>query len=972
MNFLFKPTLSMPKLKIKLKFVFSLILLLSIMKIYAQETGIITGTVVDKQNGEALIGANIFLEGTTLGAPTDFDGNYIIKGIVPGKYTLTASMIGYAKVKITDVEVKSEEVLKMDITLSSKAIETEEIVVTAKMALNSEAGLLKNRQKSNSISDAISAELISRSGSINAADAMTKVTGASVVGGKYVYVRGLGERYSSTHLNGAELPSADPDKKAFNMDLFPSGVLDNIVTVKTFTPDKPGNFSGGIIDIATKSYPDRFTLKLSSASSYNTSTSFNDNFLTYRGGGTDWLGMDDDTRSLPSLLTNPDLKIPTSSTARFNTEQAQLLDEISKSFVPQMSATIKTAPINQSYSLSVGDQVQLFNMPLGYLGSLTYSREYSFYENGTSGRWKLTGNVNDIESLAELSYLNDTKGTDEVNWGGLITLNLKTDPMHEIGADIIYTQSGQSTARFLEGRWLEQFNESPDAIFQTRVLSYTERNLQSYQVHGKHVLDNILGLSVNWSGNISKALQEDPDSRYFSNTKSVQFSQGRDTTIYSIAGSNYALPSRYFRNMNEDSKGVNLDFSLPFNIWENLQAKFKIGGAFSEKDRVFTERRFEYELGSVRYNGNPEEFFSPVNVGITSYDSVRNRYTFGSYISESPDARGGNYNGYEKISAIYGMIEIPVSSFLKFIGGARYEISKMDVYGKNRKGFLDNKDFLPSLNLIYQLTENMNIRTSYGKTLARPNFREKAPYANYNFTADFIFIGNPDLKRTLIDNYDLRWEWFLRPGEIIAVSGFYKHFKNPIERVINVLFASEGGEVFYDNIDKADIMGIEIEVRKRFDEVLDELSNFSIGANVSLIDSKVNIPADELTVIRQNDPNAESTRHLQGQSPYLLNIDFGYDNQISGTYVSLFYNVFGDRLAEVSIGGTPDVFERSRPVLDFTASQNVFTNFNIKLSIKNILNSPYKLTHEFKGSEFIRTEYKSGTSFSFGIGYNLN
>jgi TonB-dependent receptor len=285
---------------------------------------------------------------------------------------------------------------------------------------------------------------------------------------------------------------------------------------------------------------------------------------------------------------------------------------------------------------------------------------------------------------------------------------------------------------------------------------------------------------------------------------------------------------------------------------------------------------------------------------------------------------------------------------------------------------LDDKDLLPSINFIYHLTENMNIRSSYGKTLARPNFREKAPYANYNFAADFIFIGNPDLKRTLIDNYDLRWEWFLRPGEIIAVSGFYKYLKNPIERVINVLFASEGGEVFYENIDKAELMGVEIEMRKRLDEISDLLSNFNIGANISIIHSEVNIPEGELQVIKNIDPNAESTRPLQGQSPYLLNLELGYNNVSSGTYVSVFYNVFGDRLAEISIGGTPDIFERSRPMLDFTFSQIVLSNFNLKLTVKNILNSAYKLTHEFKGEEYIRTEYKTGTSVSLGIGYSLN
>ncbi len=948
----------------------SVLTILFSINLFPQSTGSISGNILDLSTGEELIGANIFLEGTSLGAASDLNGSYMIRGVPAGFYNLIASMVGYKKITVTEVEVKVGQNTKIDITLSPESIETDEVIVTARMLEDNEASLLKLRQRSNSISDAISSELISRSGSSNAAEAMTKVTGASVVDGKYVFVRGLGERYSSTHLNGVELPSADPDKKSFNMDLFPTGVLDNIVTLKSFTPDKPGNFSGGIVDIATKSYPEKFTLKLSTSSSYNSAATFNNNFLTYNGGGTDWLGMDDGTRKMPDIFSNPDFKIPTSTAARRNSEQAQLLDKASRSFAPQMSPAIKSAPINQSYTFSLGDQIQLFNMPLGYLASYTYSRGYSFYENGTSGRWKLTGAVNTIESLSELQYLTDSKGTDEVNWGGLVTVNIKPDPRHQIGADFIYTQSGQSTTRFLEGRWLEQFNDSPNTILKTRVLSYTERNLQSYQVHGKHVFHNLLELGIDWSGTISNASQDEPDARYFTSHHNI------DNNNYSITRSTYPLPSRYFRNMNEDSKGVNLDITLPFKIWQNSQAKFKMGGAFYEKERVFTERRFEYQLGDYslgapRYDGDDEFFFSQENVGVIGYDSTTNRYVFGNYISETPDPRGGNYNGYEKVSALYGMFEIPISKSLKFIGGARYEISKMDVFGKGQQGFLDDKDLLPSINFIYQLTENMNIRTSYGKTLARPNFREKAPYANFNFAADFIFLGNPDLKRTLIDNYDLRWEWFLRPGEIIAVSGFYKNFKNPIERVINVLFVSEGGEIFYDNIDKADVIGVEIEIRKRLDEVFDFLSNFSLSANISIIDSKVDIPEGELTVIRAFDPDAESIRSLQGQSPYLINLDLGYYNQNSGTYVSLFYNVFGDRLAEISIGGTPDVFERSRPMLDFTISQIVLSNFNLKLTVKNILNSAYRLTHEFKGNEFVRAEYKTGTSISIGFGYNF-
>lgn len=943
----------------------------------AQETGNVIGKIVDATNGEELVGANVFLEGTTLGAASDLTGSFNIKAVPSGSYTLIASMVGYSKLTVTRVNVKSDETVKLDLTLIPESIETEEVVVTARMLEDNEASLLKLRQKSISISDAISSELISRSGSTNAADAMSKVTGASVVGGKYVFVRGLGERYSNTLLNGVELPSADPDRKSFNMDLFPSAVIDNLVTLKSFTPDKPGNFSGGIVDIGTKSYPEKFTLKLSLSSQYNSVTTFNENFLTYNGGGKDWLGMDDGTRNIPAIVADPNTVIPSASTARFNDEEAAFLDEVSKSFNPQMSPGTKTAPINQNYSFMIGDQVDFLGMPLGYLGSVTYDRDYTSYENGTSGRWRLAGSVNTVETLEELQLLDDFQGKDEVNWGGLATLNLKPGLSHEIGVNYVYTQSGQSTSRFLQGRWQEQFGQESNAVFQTRVLSYVERNIQSFQLRGKHLFEEFLGLGVNWTGSISSTTQVEPDLRYFTNHYSVQNINGVDTINYSITPSAYSLPSRYWRDMVEDGTGANLDLTLPVNLLTYSPSKIKFGAAYFDKDRDFAERRFEYNLGDFtagapRYNGDPNFYFDTQNVGVLRYDSTRNRYIFGSYIADTPDPRGGNYNGFEKVTAFYAMIEAPITNEFKMIGGARYEVTKMEVYGQSDSGFLDDKDVLPAISLIYQLTDNMNIRSSYGKTLARPNFREKAPYANYDFAADFIFIGNPDLKRTLIDNYDLRWEWFLRPGEIIAVSGFYKYFKDPIERVINVLYASEGGEVFYANVDRAQVYGVEFELRKRLDEVSDLLDNFSIGTNVSLINSVVNIPANELASIRALDPNASDTRQLQGQSPYIVNFELSYYNPNSETTASIFYNMFGDRLAEVSIGGTPNVFERARPMLDFTVNQSVLNYFNLKLTVKNLLDVSYKLSHEYKDVEYIRSEYKTGTAVSFGIYYSFN
>ncbi len=383
----------------------------------------VIGRVVDAQNGESIIGANIYFEATSMGAASDLDGTFIINNIPAGNYTLIVQMINYAELKITNFELKAGEVKKLDLSLKPEILTSEEVVVEARMILNNEATLLRERQKSNVVSDAISAESISRSGSNDAADAMKKVTGASVVDGKYVYVRGLGDRYNATMLNGAELPSMDPDKKSFQMDLLPSNLLDNIVTKKTFTPDEPGNFSGGVIDIGTKVYPEEFTVRFSAGATYVSETTGRNDFLTYPGGSKDWLGMDDGTRAIPELVKDPSVQIPTPNSARRNAEQAHFLNDVSHAFSNTMAPTFKRAPYDQSYSFSIGNQSRLFNKQFGYFGSLSYSRRYSLYNNGITGRWLLSGNTNEVNELKKDLLLNDNKGSEEILWGGLLRLS---------------------------------------------------------------------------------------------------------------------------------------------------------------------------------------------------------------------------------------------------------------------------------------------------------------------------------------------------------------------------------------------------------------------------------------------------------------------------------------------------------------------------------------------------------------------
>jgi outer membrane receptor protein involved in Fe transport len=926
----------------------------------AQNNAIITGKVIDKQSGEELTGANILIEGTTIGAASDLNGYYRVENIPTGNYNIRASMIGYASFKVTDVVLNPGETKIINFALQYETIETGEVIITAKLLGNNEVSLLKLRQRSISISDAISAEMMAMSGSGNAADAMNRVTGASVLNSKYVYIRGLGDRYSSTYLNGSELPSSDPDKKSFNMDLFPGNLLDNIVTVKSFTPDRPGNFSGGIVDVSTKSYPERFTLSFSTTSAFNTNTTFS-NMLTYDGGSKDWIGMDDGKRNIPPGFLK-DNEFPTPASSRRDPEKAKLLDDLSKSFNSEWTPKSKQAPLNQSYSFSVGNQLTLLNGPLGYTASISYSREYSQYENGKIGRYELSGPYSDAEGLRKYLELSDFRGKDEVLWGGMVNLSYKLHPLHDLSAKFLITQSGESTARFQSGEWPDQLGIGP--VYETRSLLYTERNLKSYQLSGSHDFIPGAGTNLKWKASLSDSYQDEPDLRFFSNDYQT-LPDGR--LYHNININSYNAPTRFFRKLDEKNKTFSLDLSQPFNNWSTSSNKIKVGGAFNNTDRNFTERRFEVRNVTGSYNGNPEDYFNR-NMGLI--DSSNGRYTFGNYIYDATTLRS-NYTGSQQVLAGYAMVELGLLEKLKFIGGTRYEITKMDVVSKDlsvEKGQLDNKDILPAASLIYLLTENMNLRAAYGRTLALPNFREMAPFRSFEFLGDFQFIGNPSIKRTLIDNFDLRWEWFRSPGEIIAVSGFYKYLSNPIERAFNPVTEL----VNYQNVADGKLWGAEFEMRKTLEELSSLLKGFQIGGNLTVIKSEVVIPDDEYyNNILPQDPGASKLRFLYGQSPYILNLDLSYHNVETGTSAGIYYNISGERLTEVTLGATPDVYEQPKANLDFTISQKMFFGFSIKGAAKNILNTSYKKTIKFKDLEYTYQEYKPGRNFSLSLSYSL-
>jgi|AntRauTorcE11897_2_1112592.scaffolds.fasta_scaffold00191_2 outer membrane receptor for ferrienterochelin and colicin len=934
----------------------------------AQSTGTISGTVVDAESGETLIGVNVVIEGTTKGTSTNLDGEYAIRAIEKGTYTLIVSYVSFQKQIITGVEVNEGETSILDIALQPETEMLDDVIITADAILDNDAGLLRQRQKAVSFSDAISAESISSSGSGDAAGALKKVVGASVVGGKYVYIRGLGDRYTSTHLNGSELPSADPNRKSFQLDIFPSNLLENIVTLKTFTPDKPGNFSGGLVDISTKDFPEKFSFQLSASSGFNTKASMQE-LAIGDPSDTDYLGFDGGRRSIPKELRdfiNSGQQIPTLRDTRNDQEATETLDRLSKSFNNEFRPREQTSTMNQSYAVSLGNQLSFLGNDLGYSGSFTYSQNYSGYSDGDVSRYDLVGNYYDSESLYKRLDVNDISGQRSVDWGGMANLSYRLGDNNRISIRYLRTQSGSA-----EGRYLEGFQQDiPDALFQTRTIKYTERSLQTFQLSGKSYFENFLRTTVEWKATKATSIQDEPDLRYFT-TQVDTFPSG--AILYSSPTNNFQRPGRFYRELEESNRTAGVDITIPFNSFNQNSGNIKFGGSIVDVDRDFNEQRFDFYTDNNNFSlnaveGNVDSFFD--SLGVIGYTNS-GRPRFGNYVQNASTPRS-NYDAVNRIDAAYIMTELPVTDWLKLIGGVRLEKMDLEVASQDTGlavGSLSNIDYLPSINTIFSLSENMNIRTAYTKTVARPTFRELAPYITFDFVGGLLFQGNAELKRTLITNYDVRWEYFTGPGEIIAVSGFYKELQNPLERVIRTDIGNDALSI--QNVEEGRVYGLEMEIRKNLGFIAHGLRHFNLGTNLTFVRSEVDIPELELIVARDARPDAPSTRDLQGQSPYLFNLDLGYTNPDIGFTSSVSYNKFGDRLSIVAEGATPDIYERGHGSLNFTANKTLLENFELSVKASNLLDPDIKESQIFKGDEYLYSGYQTGRTFSLGIKYKL-
>ncbi len=934
------------------------------------QTGTISGKIIEASSGFEIIGGTVIISGSATGTVTDLDGTYQFN-VEPGTYTLEVSYVGFATQTITGVEVNANKVTSIDVLLSEESINIDLVVtVTANASRDNSIALLAIQKKSPVILDGISGSQIRQSGDDDAAAAVRRVTGVTVEGGKYVYVRGLGDRYSKTTLNGAEIPGLDPNRNTVQMDLFPTNLIDNILVYKTFSPNLPGDFAGGYIDIATKDFPQKSKFNISASASYNTQATFNDKFISNKGGKKDWLGFDDGTRAIPTLAANTS-DFPQFPQGLHDSQKAQQLADLTRSFENNWQLSHFKPTVNTNFSMSFGNQKTLLGKPLGFIAAVTYQHKFSSYDNGTYGIYELTGTVNQTNKLTSQLELRDSRSDEEVRWGALLNSTWKVAPNHKIGVMAMHNQSAQQTARYLVGT---KFRDDPLDVFQTRTWNYLERGLSTFQLDGKHVLSNVNGPKINWVSSYSLSTQDNPDLRYFTNRYSPSSERFR------LKPSSDNVPTRFYRNMEQFNFDNKFHLTLPFNQWNGLSSKFKTGMSYVYRERQFRENRFNFNNQSLTYSGSTFDYFSEENLILAGREGFVG--INGVYVSNNYDPKN-NYDADQSVIASYAMVELPLSSKLRAITGVRVEKTAIHLFTfdtdvslqrfpflDGNTNLLDNTDFLPSLNLNYEVNNTMKLRFAYSRTLARPSFRELAPFASFAVDGGFVFVGNPELKRTMIDNIDLRWELFPETrGDMISLNAFYKKFTNPIERTFNP--EAQNTELTLRNVDHAFLYGTEVEVKKNLGSFTEVFSAFHLGANFSYIISETDIDQEELALMLALDPAAKDTREMFGQAPFTANVLLNFKNK-QGTQANASFNVVGQRINVVTRGATPNYFEQPQPNFNFNISQELVNGFRIKLSADNLLNTAKEVTATYKGAEYKVSSFKTGRTFSIGLNYDFS
>jgi len=890
----------------------------------------IYGTVYDSEKSEPIVGAFVFLNDGLQKTQTDLDGKFSFHKIEVGKYKLLVKTVEYPDTVLI-VDVNSYLPVEVSIYVEAKFTEIGIVHVKPKRTLDQEKiDLIKKNPGGIEI---INQAVIARSPITTATDVIAKGSGTSVQDNKFVVVRGLNDRYNAAFLNGAPLPSSESDRKAFSFDIFPANMLEYLSIQKTATPELSGEFAGGVIDIKTKDVPEENFQSMTIGGGYNTITTGKEQ-IYYKGGKYDWLGIDDGSRAISSAIPSKE------NFPLLMSEQAELAKKFNTSWG---SYAQKFAPnFNMQYTIGLNDT--LFGKEVGLIGSLTYNKKNNF--NTTTRRSYIANEaIEGIGSQLETDYLDNVYST-QVLAGSMLNLTLKFNQHNKVSFKNVYNLNSDN--RLINRTGERDPLESNPTLIKSNAYWFTSNNIYSGQLIGEHLSKNDK-LRFDWVGGYSDIKRSIPNLRRSIYTRLKYLNDPLDPnptdTMYvaNISQTNVG-PSygggMFFSENKESIVSLKGNLSYHLDSIAGVASEIKIGGMYQYRDRDFNARQMGYTRygisgGNVNFDNNllylPEDsIFQAQNMGMISPGVGGFKLTDGTKPTDAYIANSSTTAGFVSMDNRF-------RKKFRLHWGARAEY-----FSQYLKANITNDsilelessllDILPSLNFIYSHSRKQNYRLSASQTLNRPEYRELAPFAFYDFNTNFVLSGNPEIKRSKITNLDLKYEWFPGNGQFLSGTFFYKYFENPIEQIVR---ADVTNEISYKNVPYATNYGFEIDfkgiVGLMFHADSTSFANrFSISSNLAIIRSNVDVS--------KNVGTQYASRPLQGQSPYVFNGSLSYLDEAHDMTMTLTLNNVGSRIYILGSINQPDIWEKSRTFFDFQIQKSFFkSKLDLKLNFQNLL-----------------------------------
>ncbi|WP_448518166.1 TonB-dependent receptor domain-containing protein [Rhodoflexus sp.] len=933
------------------KLLFTFGLLLIACSAFSQ-TGTIRGTIKDATTSEPVIGANVSIEGTTIGSSTDLEGNFLIQRVKPGTYNIIISYISYKTKRIENLTVEADKVVQINTFIEEESTTLSDVVITAERAKNTEISVINTIKTAQLIVSGISAEQISKSQDRDAAQVVKRIPGVTVINDRFIMVRGLAERYSPAMLHNVFAPSMETDVRSFAFDIVPSSQLDRIFIYKSPSPELPGDFAGGTVKIFTKDIPDENSIIVDYSTQFRTGTTFGDFYHQQKGPG-HWTGFNRGFYNLPAGF--PDNLRRLSGDALVQAGRSlnnSLWTEEKGVAIPDQRIGLT---INRRFETKKGIEI-------GHVTALTYSNTWTTFDIDRSD----FNEFDQVKGASNPIYnYQDDQYTQNIRLGVLHNWAFRFNDRHKMEFKNLFNQISTSQYVYRTGINFESayspVNHSFDQVY---------RGVYSGQLKGQHNFSDDR-LKVEWVAGFNRAYRDQPDyKRYRSDLDVIE----GGTTLYVPPGAAAAeFLGRFFSEMKETAYTGAVDVRRKFSIAGSYEFEVSAGAFYERKDRNFLARNIGYNRANSLFfdlnllNGTIANLFRDEN--INSITGIR--------IDEQSNPND-SYTASNDLFATYLMTNLPITEKLKLIGGVRIERNLQTLNSATLTNDPINVNNLivrplPSFNFMYSLNDKTQIRAAYGITLNRPEFRELAPFGFYDFNFNFTNKGNENLLTPQIHNVDLRWEKYPKSGEIISIAAFYKYFDKPIETLFVPGAGSGGAKTFtYDNAKSSYSYGLEIDIKKTLAGLTSSsiLNDVAVLFNASLIRSLVDL-GDR--AVGQSD-----RRPLQGQSPYIINTGIFYNNVEKDLQVNLLYNIIGPRIFIVGYEGYPDIYEMPRSQIDISVTKRLGRYLQVKVGIADLLNQEVLLLQDGNANgKFERTidqkiqRFRPGTVFSTGISVRL-